>query len=415
MWLLIPGHLRLGTWDLLGKMFLSGDSTDFKRKLCLQVIHESAMCNTRIRKSNTICHQGFDILNGLPFIASDVQIHNLLSEHSVEQVRELQITLGKLRQIKGDYKGNLIALDPHRITSYTERISPKRKIKRNERARKMLQTFFAIDSQTGQPIGFDIGFSSNTVSNATKNLVQQIKQIIPACNNPLILTDAEHYTEELINLFATDDLLDILVPAPRNSRIVKYFKELDYKEYWPGYSIGTSPFRFSNDKTVPEQLLIIQRQGLRESEFRYKAFISTRKKDIVEMLTTEFPTRWTIEEYFKYEGSLGWNKALTQNLNIRYSKMSLCLISQYLINQLRSCLPDDYRKFEAKHLSDEIFHKFNGDIRVKNDTIIVTFYGIPEKLGLKQHFENLPQKLENENINPRVPWLFNYAVDFRFK
>ncbi len=373
------------------------------------------MCNTRIRKSNTICHQGFDILNGLPFIASDVQIHNLLSEHSVEQVRELQVTLGKLRQIKGDYKGNLIALDPHRITSYTERISPKRKIKRNERARKMLQTFFAIDSQTGQPIGFDIGFSSNTVSNATKNLVQQIKQIIPACNNPLILTDAEHYTEELINLFATDDLLDILVPAPRNSRIVKYFKELDYKEYWPGYSIGTSPFRFSNDKTVPEQLLIIQRQGLRESEFRYKAFISTRKKDIVEMLTTEFPTRWTIEEYFKYEGSLGWNKALTQNLNIRYSKMSLCLISQYLINQLRSCLPDDYRKFEAKHLSDEIFHKFNGDIRVKNDTIIVTFYGIPEKLGLKQHFENLPQKLENNNINPRVPWLFNYAVDFRFK
>ena len=87
----------------------------------MQVIHESAMCNTRIRKSNTICHQGFDILNGLPFIANDVQIHNLLSEHSIEQVRELQITLGKLRQIKGDYKGNLIALDPHRITSYTER------------------------------------------------------------------------------------------------------------------------------------------------------------------------------------------------------------------------------------------------------------------------------------------------------
>lgn len=391
------------------------DRTDLQRKLTLQVIHESAMCNTRIRESNTICHQGFDILNGLPFIASDVQIHNLLSEHSIEQSRELQITLGKLRQIKGDYKGNLIAMDPHRITSYTKRISPKRTIKRNERAKKMLQTFFAIDSQTGQPIGFDIGFSSNTISNATKNLVQQIKQIIPACNNSLILSDAEHYTEELINLFAIDKSLDILMPAPRNSRIVKYFDKLDYKEYWPGYNIGTSPFRFGNDKSIPEQLLIVQRQGFNESEFKYKAFISTRKENVVEMITTEFPTRWTIEEYFKYEGSLGWNKALTQNLNIRYSKMSLCLISQYIINQLRLKLPSDYRKFEVKHLSDEIFHKFNGDIRVKNEKIIVTLYGVPEKLGLRKYYENLPQILESENINPKVPWLFDYTVDFRFR
>lgn len=415
LWLLIPEHLKLGTWDLLGKMSHSQDDTQLKRKLGLQVIHESAMCNTRIRKSNTICHQGFDILNGLPFIASDVQIHNLLSEHSLEQSRELQIALGKLRQIKGDYRGNLIAMDPHRIVSYTERISPKKKIKRNERAKKMLQTFFAIDSQTGQPIGFDIGFSSNTVSNGTKNLVKQIKEIIPACNNPLILSDAEHYTEELLNLFALDNSLDILVPAPRNQRIVKYFNKLEYKEYWPGYYIGTSSFRFGDDRSIPEQLLIVQRQGLKQTEFEYKAFISTRKENVVEMLTTEFPTRWTIEEYFKYEGSLGWNKALTQNLNIRYGKMSLCLITQYLINQLRKILPEDYRKYEVKHLSDEMFHKFNGDLRVKDDKIIVTLYGIPEKFGLRTHYENLPQKLESENINPRVPWLYNYKVDFHFK
>jgi hypothetical protein len=372
------------------------------------------MCNTRIRKSNTICHQGFDILNGLPFIGSDVQIHDLLSERSIEESRELQIALGKLRQIQGDYKGNLIALDPHRITSYTKRITPKKKIKPDEKARKVLQAFFAIDSQTGQPIGFEIGFSSDTVSNETKNLVELIKQIIPAKNKPLILSDTEHYTEELINLFSQDESLDIIIPAPRNSRIIKYFSKLKYKEYWPGYYIGTSKIRFCENKDIPEQLLIIQRQGETESEYDYKPFISTRRDVVVDMLTEEFPTRWTIEEYFRYEGSLGWNKASTQNLNIRYSKMTLSLISQCLINRLRQKLSEEYRQFEAKHLSDEIFHKFNGDLRIKDDKIIVTYYGVPEKLGLRKYYENSPQKLEKENINPKVPWLYDYKVDFRF-
>jgi hypothetical protein len=391
------------------------ENSSLKKKLGLQVIHESAMCNTRIRRSNTICHQGFDILNGLPFIASDVQIHDLLSERSIEESRELQIELGKLRQIQGDYKGNLIALDPHRITSYTKRITPKKKIKPDEKARKVLQTFFAIDSQTGQPIGFEIGFSSDTVSNETKNLVELIKQIIPAKNKPLILSDTEHYTEELINLFSQDESLDIIIPAPRNTRIIKYFSKLKYKEYWPGYYIGTSKIRFSENKDIPEQLLIVQRQGERESEYDYKPFLSTRREGVVDMLTEEFPTRWTIEEYFRYEGSLGWNKASTQNLNIRYSNMTLSLISQYLINQLRKKLSEEYRQFEAKHLSDEIFHKFNGDLRIKDDKIIVTYYGVPEKIGLRKYYENSPQKLEKENINPKVPWLYDYKVDFRFK
>jgi hypothetical protein len=28
---------------------------------------------------------------------------------------------------------------------------------------------------------------------------------------------------------------------------------------------------------------------------------------------------------------------------------------------------------------------------------------------------NLPEKLKYEGINPQVPWLYNYKLDFRFK
>ncbi len=33
----------------------------------------------------------------------------------------------------------------------------------------------------------------------------------------------------------------------------------------------------------------------------------------------------------------------------------------------------------------------------------------------KQHFENLPQQLQHEGVDPRLPWLYNFKLDFRFK
>jgi len=84
---------------------------------------------------------------------------------------------------------------------------------------------------------------------------------------------------------------------------------------------------------------------------------------------------------------LGWNKSSTFNLKIKYGKATLGLIVQAALYQLRQ----------------------------KLDTIIVTFYNLPEQLNLKKHYENLPEILANENVNPKIPWLFNFKLDFKFK
>ena len=34
---------------------------------------------------------------------------------------------------------------------------------------------------------------------------------------------------------------------------------------------------------------------------------------------------------------------------------------------------------------------------------------------LREHYENLPQKLQTSGIDPRVPWLYNFKLDFRFR
>ena len=54
-------------------------------------------------------------------------------------------------------------------------------------------------------------------------------------------------------------------------------------------------------------------------------------------------------------------------------------------------------------------------VRVKDDTIIVTYYNDYQKLGLKKHSENLPEKLSRKGINPKIPWFYDYKLDFRFK
>ncbi len=56
-----------------------------------------------------------------------------------------------------------------------------------------------------------------------------------------------------------------------------------------------------------------------------------------------------------------------------------------------------------------------GILWVEDDTVIVTYYRDHEKLGLKQHYQNLPQKLQSQGINPKIPWLFDFKLDFRFK
>jgi len=55
----------------------------------------------------------------------------------------------------------------------------------------------------------------------------------------------------------------------------------------------------------------------------------------------------------------------------------------------------------------------DGDIRVKDDTIVVTFYGHSKSIE-KNEFINLPHKLAKNGINPHIPWLYDFKLDFRF-
>jgi hypothetical protein len=73
----------------------------------------------------------------LPFVASDGAIHQMLAEHTVQEAIRLQVALGKLRRASDDFQGKVLAIDPHRVRSYSQRHMRKHAKKASERPIKM--------------------------------------------------------------------------------------------------------------------------------------------------------------------------------------------------------------------------------------------------------------------------------------
>ena len=128
-----------------------------------------------------------------------------------------------------------------------------------------------------------------------------------------------------------------------------------------------------------------------------------------------YPKRWHVEELFNTHQALGWKRAGTTNLNIRYGQMTTGLIAQAAIRQFRQRLGEPHGSWDAKHLAHDVFKAIDGDLRVCDDTIVVTLYNAPNADRLRDHYEDLPEKLAAENVPPQIPWLYNFKLDFRFK
>ena len=315
VWLPAAEHLRLGTWDLLcGWTARPGSAVE--PRLALQLVHEAALCVTGVRHNHCLSQKGFEVANGLPFVAGDQAIHHFLEAQTIERSQQLQMALGRLRRAGGHFRGQLPAIDPHHLRSYTQRQMRRHRHKPNQQAVKTLQTFFCLDTETHQPVAFTLGSAAKTVSQAAPELLRMVAQILQPHEGQALL----HY-----------------------------------------------------------------------------------------------PDRRHVEEFFNAYQAMGWNHAGTLNLHIRYAQLTLALVAQAGIHQLRQRLGEPYQHWEAGHLGKHLFQGLDGDVRVVDDTTVVTFYNAPNPQRLRQHYEHLPAQLQRQGVDPRVPWLYDFKLDFRFK
>jgi hypothetical protein len=419
IWLLAPEHLRLGTWDLLCAWSRSSGQALWPR-MALHLVHEAAMCVTGLRRDRSLTQKGFELANGLPFVPSDFTIHELLKCHTIAESQALQVALGKIRRASGHFRGQLLAIDPHRIKSCTKRQMRRHRFSASQKALKMAQCFFCLDLETQQPLCFTLASAAKTVTQATPELLALSEKILnPAPDQaPLVLADSEHYSTELIDHVHLDTPFELLLPMPpQNSPKLpqKAPRAQAFARRWAGYATAKEPFRLQNSRCREPYYRFLQRNGERSEDYYIKAFLATADRDELKDLTLHYPQRWHVEEFFKFNQALGWHRAGTLNLNIRYGQMTMALVAQAAIHQMRQRLGSPFSHWDAAHLAREIFGALEGDLRVLDDTILVTYYNAPHQKLLRQHYENLSSKLRKEGIEPALPWLYGFKLDFRFR
>ena len=419
IWLLIPEHLHLGTWDLL-RRWTGKHTAEVEPRLGMQLVHEAALCLTGLRQKRTLSQQGFEVANGLPFVASDWAIHDLLDTHTMAEAQSIQIMLGKLRYALGHYPGEVVAIDPHRIKSHSKRQMVRRKKDRHSAASKQIQTFFALDADSHQPICLTLGSSSRTVGQETPLLLQMVSEILrPKDHRPLVLCDTEHYVLDLLANVRRSLPFDLLVPMPLHKKTVDELNAIPddaFTRHWIGYATHHRPYRpktLAKDEDPYWQT--VQRKGENQDDYELNAFLCTAETASVEEPVQHYPKRWHCEEFFNANQALGWHRAGTHNLNIRYGQMTMALIAQAAISMLRQRVGDPIAGWDAKHLAQDFFHGLEGDVRLHDDTIVVTYYNAPNADVLSKHYTDLPEKLQDQGVNPTVPWLYDYKLDFRFK
>lgn len=419
IWLLAPEHLRLGTWDLLCAWSQCSGQTLWPR-MALHLVHEAALCVNGLRSERSLTQKGFELSNGLPFVPTDYAIHELLGRHTIAQAQALQVALGKIRRASGHFEGRLLGIDPHRIKSSTKRQMRRHRFSAQQKALKMAQCFFCLDLDSAQPLCFTLASAAKTVTQATPELLALSKEILnPAPNQgPLVLADSEHYSTDLIDHVHLETPFELLLPMPpQNSPKLREqaLKPERFNRRWAGYATAKEPFRLGHSRSQEPYYRFVQRNAERPEEHYFKSFLSTVDRDEVQDLTVHYPQRWHVEEFFKFNQALGWQRAGTLNLNIRYGQMSMALLAQAAIHQMRHRLGQPFCQWDATHLARDIFGALEGDVRVNDDTILVTYYNAPHQERLRQHYEHLPDKLQQEGIEPTLPWLYGFKLDFRFR
>ena len=261
-------------------------------------------CIVDEQRAIALSQKGFELANGLPFVASDGAIHNLLDEHTVAESQQLQIALGKIRQTFGHFSGRLLAVDPHRIRTYSNRQMVRRREDNDSRPAKIAQTFFCLDADTKQPVCFTTGTSARTVTQATPELLKLTNEILNIGGiKPLVLADNEHYSSELLDWMFSQSPFEMLVPVKKKKIIEKVIEALPtgaFTRHWAGYATTKTTYHMKNS-TCGSYYLFIQRNGERKEEYSFEAFLCTGNRN--EMETQTFPqfnvhSAWKDDTYF---------------------------------------------------------------------------------------------------------------------
>jgi len=276
---------------------------------------------------------------------------------------------------------------------------------------KMAQTFFAIDADTHQPVCFITGTSSRTVTQARRVVEAGADILQPQPHQTLVLADAEHFTAQLLDDVHEQTCFDLSCPCPptlSGAATASHSRGAVHPSLG-GYATasclsaqagGHGPF-----------FQFVQRLGERPRNGPLKPFWpppTERKSPRSPRLPTTLARRRVLQCHQPSAGTAAPRTSIFATSHDPGPGRSS------LISQLRSVWRNGRRLGCEPPGSGHLPGNRRRPARQRRN-ILVTCYNAPHADRLRDLYEDLPAKLEDEHLDPRIPWLYNFKLDFRFR
>jgi len=226
----------------------------------------------------------------------------------------------------------------------------------------------------------------------------------------LMVADKEWYCGRLINELHKTYGVSLLVPIKRSQNRLAEFSAVPWEafEKTAGGSIA-AVYTTMNDFNGPLQLFLKKRP-----DGKYFALLTPHEGVTKEVAMPTYTKRWRIETFFGQNYFLGIDHLPSLNLNAVQAVLSLRLVAFHAMDNFRHDLGAEHISKTPDLICRHFMDGVQGRVQLRGDLITVSIYGFKHDREVASTFMNLESKLIRANVDPRIPWLGNHRLEFKF-
>ena len=408
---LVPYHLQLGSWEMLSTLLPDKIGGIPPPNLGLQVIHHSLYGIKGTRELDELRESSYGLLSGLPFICSPVTENRFFNQIPTAHSEEFLLEMGKRQKQLGYLKGNIVNTDGHSIRSFSRMHMPKSYLSKEKIYDKSIRTFWTQDQGTKNPIFLKASYSGTTVSMAVPDLMDKTLQIL---QNPFLSAmDKEHFVGTLLSQL-DEKGIRVILPMRNSDKRLKEMEAIDASQFTQRFEDRRLADVFTYLKDYPDPLRFLVLKVREDGETKYVGFITNDVNMTPRALLKIYRKRWRIENLFSECDFLGFNLLVSTNLNAITANLALKLMAFNLMSAFRNDLGGEFLSMTPDLVHRHFLRNVQGKVRLHGDYIRVDVFGFEHQDAVRPLLDNLQAKLLKKGLDPRIPWLNNHRICFRF-
>ena len=371
--------------------------------------------------------RGFALLCGISKVVDSSLMYRFRDIITQDQIDCFTTEIGKRATALGLIIGSILNIDTHTSPFYGQAEAKKTKIGSKNKVMKAIVTLFVQDQETQRMIYHTSNFKNMRLGLMLPPLLKKIEKITGKMPehllfdlgfwNGVVFKYLDHMDVKFTTLYKQypKNLMNI-----KKIMITNPFKPIKFtaltRKRLKAFIIDTKTNCISGYNGRELRIIVMK--------IKWK-----RKWKIVTFLTNDFfssgveiierySKRWRIENWFSESMDHLHLDALSSPKPKDHDLLSACRV---LIDDTMTLLKYDASKKFANMGNNRFFREVLGNgklkahIQLHGDTIVVRFKPFNKQYVLEPLFENINEKLENIEIDQRIPWLNNHKIKIEFE